>query len=295
MGQPAIVAAPSANQVPIPWMTNKPECVKESPTWYYGFGEQLGCALPYDCATASTSCQPPLNASIDTSSQDELVDLDDAEGRRRGKELLALLQPESTRCHAFEVSASESESMLPTAEAHKPSSTTLGAHENNQLHMTTPSSKEPLETDYSLVQVHAQEMKVPSVCGIDYGAHHVAISTAAHSVFGANVALVECSLSGNFIVRFCNYNVMMTYLSEQEVLEMIAVALRPVVSREVRSLEIITNVDLPRLVMHCLRGDPEETGKFCWDYGWNGVCPRGPRCRWPHRRLSYAIGIRVSY
>lgn len=297
--RPIPVMPPNAAQVPLPWMTSKSACAEDNPVWYRGFGEQLGCALPYDCATGAVSkryASLPLEEPIDGSSQDELVDLDAAEGRRRGRELMALLQqtPEPKQPEVAEMSPSEPERLVHSPEAHKPPPIGNGCRGNYQ-YRAMPGANTGIQIDYPVMPIHPAGMKVPWGRNIDYSAHHAALCTAAHNAFGLNAVVVEPNGTGSFTVRLLEH-ASTAYLNEQDVLQMLVEVLWPVVNSEVRSLELTTNWDCPWLVMHCLHEDPEDAGKFCWDYAWHGSCPRGPRCRWPHCQLqSYTVEVSVGY
>jgi len=219
-----------------------------------------------------------------------LVDLDPAEGRRRGKELLALLlerAPSSESAESGAGKAGTSPPSLPRLPLRPPAAPEKagGAAADAFSGACSPPSS----------ACWASPAAVAS--SIFCGQHFCGVSEAASRVFGSDLAEVAPRSSGCALLLrgFAGWELRRGGRAQ---LDAFACALWPLLAPEAVSMQSKPASEAGSsawLSLWCLDRTASCAQRICWDYVRRGACPRIGRCRWLHAAPpTYCISIELK-
>lgn len=222
-----------------------------------------------------------------------LVDLDPAEGRRRGDVLLSMLAEKPAEDAAPQPAKTPLRSLARNsvpfdgtgAAAH--ASWALGQHQTASAASCSTGLYQPASTAFCSTG--------PGACMVTRTLRAATVWEAASRAFGCELAGVEATQTG-FAVWLTQRR------HDQEALvDALTCALWPLVSLDVIGMERQVSSTGPGtrpcgrsgLTVWCLSEAAGQQG-FCWDFARRGCCPRSFRCRWLHAvPPSHAVRIEL--
>lgn len=221
--------------------------------------------------------------------EEGLVDLEEAEGRKRGSELLMLLgtgpekaPPPPSPVAPRPARGSASGSLLSSANA-VPFVPQQTATSPPPVEGAPPPSDAAGRSPQSAQQSAAEALAASSYAYLSI------LREAAVQAFGEDVACVEGDLRSGFTVQLSDRS---RHCAALERLEELATELWPLLPVDsVSGLQPGAIGKRAWLTMHYVLPAPPNS---CWDYATTGSCPRGQLCRWLHalpQNLSVDIEV----
>jgi hypothetical protein len=235
----------------------------------------LKLPLPYLAKeeTAQTDSTPDVTSDEDLPlthvlSEEDLVDIDPSEGRRRGEQLMSMLNL-------------------------GPPKSDFGSKSKGSNPRSRLTAKAAPFQPSACVTAPALEESSRSVKGFGSPETHSylpIISEVAKELFKEDLDCVEGDARDGFVVRVRGEG---GNKDPHTVLDSLSASLWPLLGCEVVGFEPHVIPRRTWLTLHCLRQDFQSV---CWDFHKTGLCRRGGLCRWSHALPEkYTVDVEIAF